>query len=728
MGTTDRLSRAQDLIDSGLFEEARRLLRASLVRQPNHVESLYLYALSEAGLNRKSEAIQTLTRCIALDPKHHDAIYTKGRILMDLDRHREAVEFHSLAIALEPKNYWTYLNRGNSNVALGLNEKAIADFDAAISLNPDLFQGYLNKAHLLREKLQYAAALQLYEKSISIAESNPQAWFFRGITLGHLRQYEEAKLSYQTSLRLKPEDIGSLLHLGLTHDALGEHVDAVGCYSEILLKRKDHLDASINKAFSLSELGLFEDAAKTFQAAVAIAPNTDYLLGHLLHAKLKVCDWEGLETHVEIIKSGVLKNSRLIDPFSALGIIEDPGLQKRIAEIYSNYSVSAGSVPLSIFPKQKKEKIRIGYFSGDFYNHATMHLMAEVFELHNKNGFEIYGFSYGPNLKDEMRLRAEQSIPKFFDVSRQSDIEISKISRNLEIDIAVDLKGYTYNSRPGIFIERAAPIQISFLGFPGTLGSPHFDFIVADHHIIPEEFQSFYSEKIIYLPNCYQPNDRRRKSGGRLSSRDENQLPENSFVFCCFNNTWKITPQIFRSWMEILRETQNSVLWLLIDNLSARLRLENQARSAGISLERLIFADRVGNEEHLSRLHCADLFLDTFPYNAHTTASDSLWAGVPVLTIRGKTFPSRVASSLLFAVNLPELVTESFSAYELTAIALASENKKFINLKNKLTCEKASTTLFNTPLFTQDLEAAYRAIFSQYVNELPPANVTVTDR
>jgi predicted O-linked N-acetylglucosamine transferase (SPINDLY family) len=367
----------------------------------------------------------------------------------------------------------------------------------------------------------------------------------------------------------------------------------------------------------------------------------------------------------------------------------------------------------------------VGYFSADFHNHATGYLMAELFELHDKSQFELVGLSFGPIANDEMRQRLEKSFDQFIEVGRKSDVEVARLSRDLNIDIAVDLKGFTQDARTGIFAHRAAPIQLNYLGYPGTLGADYMDYIIADRTLIPLESQSCYTEKVVYLPNSYQVNDRKRLISDRQFTRQELGLPENGFVFCCFNNNYKILPATFEGWMRILKAVEGSVLWLFQVNAWAVDNLKKEAEKQGIAPDRIVFAEWLPLPEHLARHRQADLFLDTFPYNAHTTTSDALWAGLPVLTLMGRSFASRVAASLLNAVGLSELITSTQEKYEALAIELALNPNKLADIKLKLANNRMTTPLFDTLCFTKHLEAAYIEMHGRYHAGLEPDHISI---
>jgi predicted O-linked N-acetylglucosamine transferase (SPINDLY family) len=346
--------------------------------------------------------------------------------------------------------------------------------------------------------------------------------------------------------------------------------------------------------------------------------------------------------------------------------------------------------------------------------------MAELFELHDKSRFELVSFSFGPITNDEMRQRLEKSFDQFIEVGNKSDMELAQLSRDLNIDIAVDLKGFTQDLRAGIFAYKAAPIQVNYLGYPGTMGADYIDYIIADKTLIPLDAQSGYTEKVVQLPNSYQVNDRKRLISDKQITREELGFPENAFIFCCFNNNFKILPATFASWMRILKAVEGSVLWLFQDNPWAVENLKREALSHGVDANRLIFAEKIPLSEHLARHRLADLFLDTFPYNAHTTSSDALWVGLPVLTRMGQSFASRVAASLLNAIGLSELITTTLESYEALAIELAKHPAKLAAIKDKLAKNKLTTPLFDTPRFTQDLERAYIQMYERYQADLVP--------
>ena len=422
---------------------------------------------------------------------------------------------------------------------------------------------------------------------------------------------------------------------------------------------------------------------------------------------MKLCDWNQLLSQLQQLEAALVEDQRVAPPFVLSGLIDRPDLQFRAARIYVE-----AKHPIHFCEDSSKSardgKIRIGYFSADFNNHPISYLMAELFESHDTERFEICGFSFGPDTQDEMRKRVSAGFDQFFDVRNHSDREVVQMARDLGIDIAVDLNGFTAHERTGIFAARCAPIQINYLGYPGTMAAPYIDYIVADQTLIPQQSQQYYSEKVVYMPHSYQVNDSKRRISDRVFSRQEAGLPDDGFVFCCFNMGYKILPATFDGWMRLLKAVKGSVLWLKVNSPKAARNLRKEAEIRGVDSSRLVFAQKmVGLPDHLARHRLADLFIDTLPFNAHTTASDALWAGLPVLTVLGNSFAARVAASLLRALDLAELITETQEQYESRAIELAGNPAMLGAIKDKLERNRQSSALFNGQLFARHLEAAY---------------------
>ena len=571
-----------------------------------------------------------------------------------------------------------------------------------------------NLANVYLQLKDYSKALEAYDKSIRLDPKYEEAWSNKGNALHELKRYEEALVCHDKALVLNPNYAEAWSNKGNVLNELKRYEEALVCHDKALALNPYYAEAWSNKANALNELKRYDESLAHLDKALSLKSNIPWIYGDFLHTKMRICDWSNFEIHLEAISHKVFINEEAITPLPLLSLTDNPMLHKKSSEIYCQSKYPSNAVLGPILKKSTNQKIRVAYYSADFHNHATGHLIAELFELHDKSQFELIGISFGPITNDEMRQRLEHSFDQFIEAGNQSDIEIAQLSRDLNIDIAVDLKGFTQDLRTGIFAHRAAPIQVSYLGYPGTMGAEYIDYIVADKTLIPQEAQQAYSEKIIYLPNSYQVNDRKRVISDKVFTRAELGLPDQGFVFCSFNNNFKILPTTFAAWMQILQAVEGSVLWLFQDNPWAVQNLKQEAIKHGIDPSRLVFAERMPSSEHLARHRMADLFLDTFPYNAHTTASDALWTGLPVLTLMGQSFASRVAASLLNAIGLPELITTTPQAYEALAIDLASNSEKLTSINARLNSNRLTSPLFDTPQFTKDLEQAYVKIYQDY--------------
>ena len=471
------------------------------------------------------------------------------------------------------------------------------------------------------------------------------------------------------------------------------------------------------------ELGQIENALNCLAKLKTIDPNYEFVDGLILHNKMFASNWDDYYELLSKLKEDLSKSKPVAVSFIALTLIDDLELQFIAAKNYSKKFT--GIKNIQSLPKAKNKKIRIGYFSGDFFNHATCILIRELFELHNRENFEIYGFSFGPNIHDQMTSRIKENFDYFYDVRNYTDEGIAALAIECSIDIAVDLKGYTKDCRTGIFKYQPAPVVVNYLGYPGTMANPNIHYIIADEIIIPKEKQRFYSEKVAYLPHSYQINDSKRLIAEYSYTREEVGLPQSGFVFCCFNNVYKLNPEVFDSWANILLKVNGSVLWLLEENEISTKNLINEAIKRGISANRLIFAKRVDNPYHLARSKLANLFLDTWPCNAHTTASDALWAGLPVLTLIGKSFASRVCASLLNSIGTPELITSSINNYENLAIEMALNEDKYSAVKEKLARNRDTEPLFDTSNYVQNLEKIYIEMHRRSIQNEPYEHIYI---
>ena len=723
---------AQAALNKGLvlkklkrYEEGIAFTKQALLINPNLVEAYSNLGGAFQELKRYDEAIAHYDRALSLNPNLVEVLTNKGVILNALKRYDEAIAHYDRALKLAPNYDQALISKAVTLNELKRFDEAITHYDQVLSLKPDYAEAWSNKGNVLYELKRFDEAITHYDQALSLKPDFAEAWSNKGNALYELKHFDEAITHYDQALSFNPDFADAWLNKGNTLVELKYFDEAITHYDKVLSLKPDDADAWFYKGVALNELKQYDKAIKHFNKALSIKEDINWALGALLHVKMKICDWTNFDNSLEKFYKELMINKKISTPFSCITLIDHGLLQKKCAEIYA----------LSIYPNNNfletisknfiKEKIRVGYFSADFHNHATGHLMAELFELHDRSQFEIVGFSFGPTANDEMRQRLEKSFDQFIEVGSKSDVEVAKLSRDLNIDIAVDLKGFTQNLRTGIFSYRAAPIQVNYLGYPGTLGADYMDYIIADKTLIPPQSQQSYSEKVVYLPNSYQVNDRKRIISERQFTRQELGLPENGFVFCCFNNNFKILPATFGGWMRILKAVEGSVLWLFQDNSWAAENLKKEAENHGITSDRLVFAEPLLLAEHLARHRQADLFLDTTPYNAHTTASDALWTGLPVLTMMGQSFASRVAASLLNAIELSELITNTQEEYEALAIDLALNPTKLTNIKNKLANNRFTTPLFDTPLFAQNLETAYIKMMERYQSDLEPDHISI---
>jgi len=598
------------------------------------------------------------------------------------------------------------------------------NFSKSLEIIPDRLSTITNLIATLIKLNKLLDASKHLQIAMRKYEKDEILYLNQGILNLKLKNLTAALVSFDNSISINNNYSEAYNNLGFVYDKLNESNLSLINYNAAIRINPRYIEALYNRGNLYLKLKKYDLAIIDFESAITIDKNYEDLLASYIAAKMQVCDWTSYE--IDLKDLNILLDKKIVTaPFHVLSLFDDPKLHYSVAKSYYESEIpiddSLGDLNFPII----NSKIRIGYFSADFHNHATSFLMVNIFELHDRSKFEFYAFSFGPNLNDEMRFRLSNAFDQFIDVSNMSDYEVTNLARKLNINIAIDLKGYTEGQRAGIFSKRCAPIQVNFLGYPGTMSAPFYDYIIADSIIIPNNMELFYSEKIVFLPNTYQPNDSNKVISSNNLKKQDHGLPKNAFVFCSFNNTYKILPEIFDIWLNILKAVPHSVLWLIKDNNLAVSNLRMYAEKNGVSSDRLIFADRLKLDEHLARHKFADLFLDTFPYNAHTTASDALWAGLPVLTCQGKSFASRVASSLLVAINLSEFITNTFCEYQSKAIYFARNTKIIDDAKLSLEKNRNTYPLFNSLSFTRDLEMAYFQMYSRYLNSEKLANIYI---
>jgi len=718
------IHQAIEYVQTENFDEAEALLKQVLQVQPQSFDALHITGVIYVLQKKHVEAAELFKKAIEVNPGSGVAHFNLATALSESGNDTGSLPHHAQAVKLSPDDQDAWVNYGRSLSNLKRYDGALICYENALDINPNHAVALINQGVLLAELGRNAEALPCFEKALVVDPSHLAVLANIGNTLRNLQRFDEALAYYDRAIELDTENADAWFGKGDSLSNLKRYVEALTQYDHVIQLEPDNVDAWYKKANILSNLKRYDEAVAHFDQAIRLKPERDFLCGDRLSAKMAICDWADAETQFAELANRIKSNKKASTPFTVLTVNDAPSLQRKVSEQYAKNFPTNDS--LRAIPKHHaREKIRIGYFSNDFHNHATAFLTAGLFEMHDRNKFKVTAFSFGPDKSDKMRSRLLSAFDKFIDVRNKSDQEIAQLSRELEMDIAVDLQGYQTELRTGVFAYQAAPIQVNYLAYPGTMGAAYIDYIVADKTLIPPESRQYYLEKVAYLPNTYQPNDRCRAISDRQFTREEFGLPKAGFVFCCFNANYKITPKTFDGWMKILKAVPDSVLWLLEDSPIATQNLQKEAVTRGVSADRLIFAKLMNLPEHLARHRMAYLFLDTIPYNAHTTASDALWAGLPVLTCIGGSFPSRVAASLLNAIHLPELITHSQEDYEHLAIELAKHPTKLAEIKQKLEYNRLTTPLFDTPRYTKYLEAAYTAMYERYQADLPPDHIYV---
>lgn len=710
------------------FTSAANLYKKILNINKHNFDALNLYGALLLQVKDYSVALDFILKAANLDPSNPICFNNKGICLKNLSRYEEALSSYNYAIALNPKYLEAIFNRANLFGALKKYNEAIRDYDEVINLRSEYIDAIVNKANILGELRRYDEAIKSYELALAINPNyenallgiaqtqrltrdyeksfhNIKCAFARGVSanalssLGDLqranRQNDLALVSYSDALKINPDFVGAWYGKGLIFSGLSLHLNSIKCFSKVL------------------EL----DFADDFSAAIS----------EMILNELKIAIWSNIQEEESIIQLFENKSGKSVMPFLHLALSNNPKWQYEMASKFLSSCLAVEfPEPISIY---HHSKIRVAYFSSDYGSHPVSLLLAETFEIHNRELFEIIAFCLKkPASTDLIYEKLTGIFDYFIDVEGKSDKEIAQIARELEIDIAIDLGGHTQDSRPDIFAHRAAPVQVNYFGFAGTTGAKYMDYIIADHIVIPPENQIFFSENIAYLPNSYMVDDSRRLPSDKTFARSDFGLPENKFIFCCFNNGYKFNPQILEAWSKILLNSPNSIIWLTENNAEFASNILREFSELGISPERVIFAKRLESmADHLARYRLVDLFLDTHPYNAHTTALDALKMGVPVITYCGKTFAGRVATSLLTCLDLTELVVDSLEQYVSLATKLSLSSKELEEVKHKLAENLKIKPLFDTRSYVNNLEILYLEMYRRYLSGLSPETFSYGD-
>jgi predicted O-linked N-acetylglucosamine transferase (SPINDLY family) len=676
----------------GRLDDALASFDRVLVLQPSNIAAMNSRGLTLRALRRLPEAMAAYERALSLNPGYADARYNLGIVLLDQQRAGEALAAFESVLGERSNDAELFNNRGVALWNLKRPAEALASFERTLAIEPQFLEAWGNRGLALRDMARYEEALASFDMAISLAPRSAVAWNSRGSLLRDMKQFDAAIESYSKAIELRP----------------------------------DYAEALNNRGYAWwADKHEYAPALADMERALMLEPEHAYARGEVFHLRMYGADWTDFEAEKAGIEAGVRAGQRVARPFLFQALSENPADLQACSRIWARHMYpEVADVPRHA--REDRQRIRLGYVSGEFREQATQILMAGLYEAHDRARFELIALDNGRNDGSAMRGRLEKAFDKWIDISALSDEEAAARIRAEEIDILVNLNGYFGQPRMGVFARRPAPIQVNYLGFPATLGAPYIDYILADQIVIPQSEQRFYDEKVVTLPGSYQVNDNKGRAIGGKPSRAEAGLPETGFVFCNFNSSYKLTPDTFAGWMRILKQVDGSVLWLLESQGPFAQNVRRAAESHGVDGARILFAPDLPPADHLARLGLADLFLDSLPYNAHTTASDALWAGVPLLTRRGSAFPGRVAASLLMAAGLPELVTENAQDYEAQAVTLAKNSKLLGALRDRLTANRASCELFDTGLFRRRIEAAYTQMWQRWLAGEPPQAFTVT--
>jgi protein O-GlcNAc transferase len=742
----------------GRHEDAKSCFDKTLAATPSSFEALTHRGISAMALEDSSGALAFFDKAVALRPQEAGAWLNRGNAFLQLGRNEEAISSYDRALGLNPAFGEAWENRGKGLTALGRKEDALISYDRAIgarpgsvtawnlrgaallalrrfedsaansesvlSAQPDNIIALMNRGVAYDRLLRHEDALADFDRVIVLDPLNREVLFQRANALNGLKRHAESLVSVGRFLEHKPDDADALVTKGVALQALGTLDEALLCYDHALTFTPDCIEALINRAEILANKKRFEEAAADYDRAVALDPTAPYLACIAAQYRLHCCDWGRYTQDREAIAKSVAAGEKVV-PFINLVFSSSPQDQLVCARKFVADALPHAGGPLWRGERYEHDRIRLAYVSADFRHHPMSHLMAGVFEAHDRQRFEMMAISFGPDDGSPVRKRIENGFEHFLDLRDASPRQIAELMHRRQIDIVVDLMGFTSGARAAIFAMRPAPVQVSYLGYPGTMGAGYIDYILADRIVIPGEEKRFYQEAVVYLPDTYYPNDSKRPVAATVPSRSEVGLPEKGFVFCCFNSSQKLTPAMFEIWMRLLRSADGSVLWLLSDTDVAARNLRREAQAHGVSPDRLVFAPRIDPDPHLARHRLADLSLDTLPYNAHTTTCDALWMGVPVVTCPGTTFVGRVAASVLLAVGLPELVTHSLGEYEALALKLARDPQALASIRAKLATNRATYPLFDTARLTHNLEAAYTTMWQRAQQGAPAESFAV---
>jgi protein O-GlcNAc transferase len=702
------------------------LIRQSLQIDPNQPGAYSSLGNALRNLNQPAEALINYDRALELDPQLSTALNNRGSALLDLQRPEEALASYDRALQFKRDNVGALYNRGNALLQLRRWDEALGSYERALQLSPNFVPALCGRANALLCSQRAPEALSGFDHALRVAPDYSGALLGRAKALRELRRFDAALETLERCLAVDPRSAEAHHNRATVLLELQRLEEAVVSYDRVLQLDPTSAETHYGRGIALAELGRHETAATSFARAVELVPNFPYALGGWVQLKLLLCDWTEWAGNVDQIAASVQQGDRAIIPFALLAFCDSTAAQLQCARVYVADSFPPAAPPIWTERRRGAGPIRVAYLSADFRDHPVTQLLAGVLERLDRERFETIAVALRPLDGSALGQRVKAAAGKFLDVGRESDAAVAQLMRTMQVDVAVDLQGFTLGTRAGIFAHRAAPIQVNYLGFPATMGAEYIDYIIADSVVIPAEAEGGYAEHIVRLPDCCLPYDNQQLIAADTPSRAEAGLPPAGFVFCAFNNQYKITPAMFDVWMRLLRETPKSVLWLRAAGPTVIANLRREAAARGVAAERLVFAPRVAAmEDHLARHRLADLFLDTSPYNAHATAINALWAGLPVLTCQGTTFAGRVGASLLRAAGLPELISGNLQEYEQLALTLANSPRRLADIHAKLADSRLTQPLFETDRFCRHLEAAFAGMLERHRRGEAPADIAI---
>jgi predicted O-linked N-acetylglucosamine transferase (SPINDLY family) len=696
--------------------------------EQEEIRALRREAARLLGINEPQRALTLLERTLALDPQDAITHAELGNVLQALQRLPEALEAYGRSLALRPDLVAALVNRSNVFRALKRFEEALSDLSTALQAKPSFPEALNNQGNVLRDVGRLEEALLSFDRALLIKPGFPMCLCNRGNTLLDLGRPQDALSDFETALQQSPEEAearfgraSALLRLDLRLE------EAVADFERAQQLGLDPVECLVGRSTALANLDRHHEAAVCLASLLELAPDREYVRGGLVHSLRQAGHWELLGPLTEELTRLVQEGRKATPPQSLLSLVDAPELHQMCARTFATdrYPENRELGPPRVRARAAHERLRVAYISADFREHPVSYLLVGVLEQHDRKQLEVIGVSLGAARGGAFEQRVWQAFDRFIDVTQLTDRDAAQMLRELEVDVAVDLMGYTQGGRLGILAHRIAPVQVSYLGYASTLAAPYIDYLLADAVAVPPEEERWYSERVVRLPHCYLPYDDRRELSP-APTRLQAGLPPDGFVFCAFTNIYKIAPEIFTIWMQLLTEVPRSVLWLSANSLEARANLQRHAQQRGVEPERLVFAPHVADVAlHLARQQLVDLYLDTLPYNAHSTACDALWAGVPVLTCAGRSLAARAAASAVTAAGLPELITRSLEEYKQKALTLARDPSALAAVKERLAKTRRNAPLFDTARFSRHLEAAYREMHARAARGEPAASFSV---